>query len=94
MQPIPLQAEHSVAKTTEMLDISHEKCPMTFVRTRLALDALPPGSLLAVRLRGAEPLQNVTKSVKALGHCIVSEQSEAEGIVVLTVQKKAEGHEA
>ncbi|ATJ89738.1 sulfurtransferase TusA family protein [Acetobacter tropicalis] len=71
-----------------MLDITAEKCPMTFVRTRLALDGLPPGSLLAVRLKGEEPRRNVSRSVRALGHLILSEEEDADGSVVLTIQKK------
>ena len=35
-----------------MIDITGETCPMTMVRTRLALDALPDGAALRVRLRG------------------------------------------
>lgn len=73
---------------TLMLDITHEKCPMTFVRTRLALDAMPPGGLLAVRLKGEEPHKNVRRSVLALGHSVLSEQAEEDGSVVLTIQKK------
>ncbi|NVN12548.1 sulfurtransferase TusA family protein, partial [Nguyenibacter vanlangensis] len=40
---------------TAILDITGETCPMTFVRTRLALDRLPAGGRLRVRLRGAVP---------------------------------------
>ncbi len=41
------------------LDITRELCPMTFVHTRLALDRLPSGDVLRVRLRGEEPRRNV-----------------------------------
>ena len=37
------------------LDITKDLCPMTFVRTRLALDRLAPGQKLLVLLRGDEP---------------------------------------
>lgn len=70
------------------LDITHEKCPMTFVRTRLALDGLAAGGLLAVRLMGEEPHRNVRRSVLGLGHAVLAEQPEADGSVVLTIQKK------
>ncbi|MFT8431212.1 MAG: sulfurtransferase TusA family protein [Acetobacter orientalis] len=72
----------------KVLDLIHEKCPMTFVRTRLALDSLPSGGTLAVRLQGAEPLKNVKRSVLALGHLVLGEQPERDTIVILTVQKK------
>ena len=37
------------------LDITAETCPMTFVRTRLALDRMAPGETLLVLLRGRVP---------------------------------------
>ena len=50
------------------LDITHELCPMTFVRTRLALDKLAPGQLLLVKLKGEEPLRNVPRTATEQGH--------------------------
>jgi TusA-related sulfurtransferase len=71
------------------LDITRETCPMTFVRTRLALDALPAGALLRVTLRGDEPLRNVTRSTEALGHSVmVTEAGAAEGTHILLIRKK------
>ncbi|MBM3557423.1 MAG: sulfurtransferase TusA family protein, partial [Alphaproteobacteria bacterium] len=46
------------------IDITAEVCPMTFVRTKLALEKLPKGGVLEVRLKGAEPLKNVPRSAK------------------------------
>ena len=46
------------------LDITAELCPMTFVRTRLALDRMRPGQVLLVRLRGKEPLENVPRTAR------------------------------
>jgi len=54
------------------IDITREVCPMTFVRTRLALDRLLPGQILLVRLRGKEPLQNVPKTAAEQGHAVLS----------------------
>lgn len=73
-----------------VLDITTEKCPMTFVRTRLALDGLPLGGLLAVRLKGEEPLKNISRSARALGHTILSDVPQPDGSVVLTLRKKQE----
>lgn len=50
------------------LDLTAALCPMTFVRTRLALDRLGPGGTLLVWLRGAEPLEQVPRSAMRLGH--------------------------
>ena len=49
------------------LDITAEVCPMTFVRTRLALDRMAPGQILLVRLRGEEPLRNVPRTAREQG---------------------------
>ena len=53
------------------LDITGEVCPMTFVRTRLALDRMTPGQTLLVRLRGEEPLRNVPRAARDEGHIIL-----------------------
>lgn len=54
------------------LDISAEVCPMTFVKTKLLLERMPPGSIAKVRLRGTEPLENVPRSVEEMGHRILN----------------------
>ena len=54
------------------IDITREVCPMTFVRTRLALDRMSPGQILLVRLRGEEPLKNVPKTAAEQGHTVLS----------------------
>ncbi len=52
----------------QILDITNEVCPMTFVRTRLALERLAPGQTLLVLLRGGEPRLNVPRTAAAQGH--------------------------
>ena len=54
------------------LDITAEVCPMTFVKTKLLIERMKPGQTCRVRLAGAEPLDNVPRSVAELGHEIVS----------------------
>ena len=54
------------------IDITREVCPMTYVRTKLALESLPPGALLEVRLKGDEPLRNVPRSAREEGHEILA----------------------
>ncbi len=62
------------------LDITADTCPMTFVRTRLALDRMAPGQTLLVRLRGAEPLANVPRTATEQGHTVVSLETDADGV--------------
>lgn len=44
---------------------------MTFVRTRLLIERMAPGETAEVRLKGAEPLENVPASVAELGHAVL-----------------------
>ena len=74
-----------------VLDITSERCPMTFVRTRLALDRLAPGQSLLVLLQGDEPRRNVPLSAKALGHEVLAEEQDASGITRLLLRKRAPG---
>lgn len=70
------------------LDITGEVCPMTMVRTRLALDRLAPGQVLAVRLRGEEPLRNVPAAAAALGHTVLELRTEADGASLLRLRRR------
>ena len=56
----------------QSLDITGLICPMTFVRTKLALEKMAPGTILEVTLKGAEPLANVPRSARQHGHSVLS----------------------
>jgi TusA-related sulfurtransferase len=53
------------------LDIRNQVCPMTWVRVKLALEAMGPGEELLVLLRGREPLESVPRSAAAEGHRVI-----------------------
>jgi tRNA 2-thiouridine synthesizing protein A len=69
------------------LDITSDVCPMTFVRTRLALDKMAPGQTLLVRLKGEEPLRNVPRTATEQGHEVLSLETEAGGISTLLIRR-------
>ena len=50
------------------LDITTDVCPMTFVKTKLLIERMPRGSTAEVRLGGGEPLENVPRSLREIGH--------------------------
>ena len=58
------------------LDITPETCPMTFVRTKLLIERMASGQVAEVRLQGAEPLENVPRSVREHGHTVLSLEPE------------------
>jgi tRNA 2-thiouridine synthesizing protein A len=69
------------------LDITGEVCPMTFVRTRLALDRMAPGQTLRVRLRGEEPVRNVPRTAREQGHAILAQETGADGVTTLLLRR-------
>jgi tRNA 2-thiouridine synthesizing protein A len=69
------------------IDITAETCPMTFVRTRLALDRMASGETLLVRLRGEEPRRNIPRTALEQGHAILLETAAPDGSVMLLLRK-------
>jgi TusA-related sulfurtransferase len=69
------------------LDITTETCPMTFVRTRLALDRMQSGEILRVALRGEEPRRNVPRTATEQGHVILRQDAADDGTVLLWIRK-------
>lgn len=71
----------------QTLDITAETCPMTFVRTRLALDRLTAGATLLVLTRGEEPRRNLPKTAAEQGHGVLAQQDRADGTTALLLRK-------
>ncbi len=69
------------------IDITAETCPMTFVRTRLALDGLAPGQILLVRLKGEDPLANVPRAAADQGHDPLDLLAQPDGSWLLVIRK-------
>lgn len=61
------------------IDITADTCPITYVKTKLKLEAMDEGQILEVRLIGSEPLENVPRSAAASGHQVLSVAPEEEG---------------
>jgi tRNA 2-thiouridine synthesizing protein A len=72
---------------TREIDITNEICPMTYVRTRLALDKMTPGQTLLVRLKGQEPLKNVPRTAQEQGHEVLSLDTDPDGISHLLIRR-------
>ncbi|AKJ04375.1 MAG TPA: sulfurtransferase TusA family protein [Archangium sp.] len=76
---------HEVTRT---LDITREVCPMTYVRTKLALEALDDGAVLEVVLRGDEPLKNVPRNAREEGHEVLVLEPRGDGTHRLLLRKQ------
>ena len=74
----------------QFLDITSDVCPMTFVRTKLAMEKLEKGDTLTIRLKGEEPLNNVPRNAQNHGYGVVSlEPDDEAGVYVLVLQRLA-----
>ncbi|MBI5070686.1 MAG: sulfurtransferase TusA family protein [Deltaproteobacteria bacterium] len=56
------------------LDIRPFACPLTWVKTRIALEGLRQGEVLEVLLADGEPLENVPRSAALEGHAVLSRE--------------------
>ena len=69
------------------IDIRRETCPMTLVRTRLALDSLHSHDVLLVWLSGEEPISSVPRAVIDQGHDVRDVINQESGSVILVIVK-------
>ncbi len=72
------------------LDLRTTKCPLNFVKTKLALEKLPPGSFLEVLIdAGGQSAINIPQSIRQEGHSILAITEEGQGIQRIRIQRKA-----
>lgn len=74
------------------VDIRDYACPLTYVKTKLALDRIAQGEQLEVWLREGEPLENVPRSAAEDGHTVLAKEplpSEGPGTWRLVLVKGA-----
>lgn len=71
------------------LDLRGTPCPLNFIRTKLYLQKMPPGSLLEVWLDGGEPIEQVPNSLTMEGYRVMG-IAEREGFFALRVERPVE----
>ncbi len=54
------------------VDVRGYACPLTWVKTRIALERLATGEVLEVLLREGEPLENVPRTAAEEGHRVLA----------------------
>ena len=55
------------------LDVSGLTCPLTWVKTKLALERLQPGDVLTVRCAPGAARENVRRTAPEAGHAVPTE---------------------
>ena len=72
------------------LDLRGTPCPLNFIRTRLALEKIPRGSLLQVDLDRGDPERMVAEGLRGEGHAVALMPlpgADPEGAVRLLVRR-------
>ena len=78
--------KEKAASSKQSIDLLGVKCPFNYVKTKIKLETMAPGSILEVLLDAGEPSENVPRSLKNDGHEVVS-LTEENGHYKLTVEK-------
>ena len=71
----------------EKIDITDVTCPITFVKTKVALEEMDEGQILRVHLNDGEPAQNVPRSIKEEGHEVLKMTDNGDGTHELYIKK-------
>ena len=74
----------------EKVDVTDVVYPVTFVKTKVALEELEDGQILQVHINDGEPVQNVPGSVKEEGHKILKLIDNGDGTCELYIHKIGE----
>ncbi len=80
------KAASSNGGSVQSIDLLGVKCPFNYVKTKIKLETMAPGSVLEVLLDEGEPTENVPKSIKNDGHKVIS-LVEEKGHYKLTIEK-------
>lgn len=70
-------------------DVRAYACPITYVKTRIALERIAAGEVLEVWLAEGEPARSVPASAEEEGHRVVAVEPLGDGAVRVLIQKAA-----
>ena len=71
----------------EPLDLRGLLCPLTWTKTRAALQRLPAGRAIAVRVDHRPAVPDLRRNTEALGHEVVSTREITAGVWELVLRK-------
>jgi tRNA 2-thiouridine synthesizing protein A len=73
--------------STHTLDITTERCPMTFVKAKLHLEQLEPGDTTEILLLAGEPLDNLPRTATEQGYQVLESAHVRDDIHKLIIRK-------
>jgi TusA-related sulfurtransferase len=80
-------SEEPTREPDARVDITTVVCPVTFVKTKVALKDLADSQILEIRLNDGEPIQNLPRSLKGEGHKVIGVTRNDDGTYLLRVIK-------
>ena len=69
------------------LDITKDRCPMTFVKTKLHLEQLEAGDVLEILLGSGEPLETVPRTCTDQGFQVLEVAHVKDGVHKVVIKK-------
>ncbi|HEY9642628.1 MAG TPA: sulfurtransferase TusA family protein [Coleofasciculaceae cyanobacterium] len=84
---------NSLTSPDAQLDLRGTPCPLNFVRTKLRLEKMSPGSLLEVWLDPGEPMEQVPDSLTMAGYRIEKVEDRANFFAVQVRRPVSESSE-
>ena len=77
-------------EVTDTIDITDVTCPITFVKSKVAIEELEEGEVLQIHLNSGEPLENVPRSLAEEGHEVLKKVDNGDGTWELYVKRGAD----
>ncbi len=77
-------------EVTDTIDITDVTCPITFVKSKVAIEELEEGEVLQIHVNSGEPLENVPRSLTEEGHEVLKKVDNGDGTWELYVQRGAD----
>ncbi len=68
------------------LDLTKDKCPITFVKTKIALEKLKKEEKLAIRINEGEDLDNMPESLKEIGYKIIEKRKLKKNVAEIIIK--------
>ncbi len=84
----PAPDPRDAPRPAELLDLTGEVCPFTFVRMRLALEARPLGSELRVLVDHEPAHRNLPRSAREWGQEILAVEPAGPGRWTIAIRKR------
>lgn len=69
------------------VDITDVICPITFVKSKVAIEDIEDGQILQILMNEGEPIQNVPRSLKEEGHKVIKVSNNSDGTFTIFVEK-------